>query len=137
LCNYTITCFCFVLSNIHLSQEGFCLSCKATLSKKSTIINVNAILSLISLLLPSSQILLLIQDCAIHILALLVSRSVTGYAILAANAYAQKGSILLAKQLTLSTQANKAIIQISHCIIVSLFTIAYYFKTYKDKVDNI
>jgi hypothetical protein len=72
-----------------------------------------------------------------HILALLASRSVAGYAILAANAHAQKGSILFAKQPALSTRANKTVTQISHCTIVSLFTIAYYFKSYKDEVDNI
>jgi hypothetical protein len=103
-----MTCYCSVLGDIHPSQEGFCSSCGTAL-KKLTFINVNAIPSLISFLLPSPQIPSLIQDCAMHILALPASRSVVGYAILAVNACAQKGSILSARQLALSTRANKTV----------------------------
>jgi hypothetical protein len=131
-----MTRFCSVSGNIYPSQEGFCSSCGIAL-KKPTFINVNAIPSLISLLLPSSQILPLTQDRVMYILALLASRSIAGYAILAANACAQKGSIPSAGQLALSAQANKAVTRISYCTMVSLFTIAYYFKFYKDEVDNI
>ena len=72
-----------------------------------------------------------------HILAFPTSKSVIGYAILAVNAHAQKGNILSTRQPTLSTCTNKAVTCISHRTIVSLFTIAYYFKSYKDERQNI
>jgi hypothetical protein len=83
-----MTRFCSVPGNIHPSQEGFCSSCGIAL-KKATFIDVDAIPSPISLLLPSPQILPLTQDRAMHILALPTSRSIVGHAILAANARAQ------------------------------------------------
>jgi hypothetical protein len=128
-----MTRFCPVSGNIHPSQKGFCSLCRIALLKKPTIINLDTILSPI----PSLLIQPLLQDCAMHIPALPASRSVAGYAILAANAHAQRGNIPSAKQPALSTRTSRSATCISHRTIVSLFTIAYYFKSYKDKRQNI
>jgi hypothetical protein len=124
-----MTRFCPVSGDIHPSQEGFCSLCGIALLKKPTIIDLDTILSPI----PSSPIQPLLQDRAMHIPALPASRSVAGYAILAANARAQRGNIPSAGQPALSTRTSRAVTRISHRTMVSLFTIAYYFKSYKDE----
>jgi hypothetical protein len=101
-----MTPFCSVSGEAHISQENFCLLCRITLSKKPNIIDLDAIPSPVLAPLLSS----LLQDCAIHVLALLASRSVAGSAVLAANIHAQKGSIPSTKQLALSMRSSRSTI---------------------------
>jgi hypothetical protein len=61
-----MTPFCLVLGEAHISQENFCPLCGIALSKKLNIIDLNAIPSPIPAPLLSS----LLQDRAIHVLAL-------------------------------------------------------------------
>jgi hypothetical protein len=127
---YAITCFCPVSGNAHPSQEGFCSSCRTALSKKPNVINLDTI--------PSPIVIsLLLQDCAMHILALPTNRTVTSLAVLAANIRAQKGSIPSARQPALSARSSKIATRVSYCTMVSLFIISYHFKSYQDETNDI
>jgi hypothetical protein len=125
-----MTRFCPVLGNAYPFQEGFCSSCGTALSKKLEVIDLDTILSPIAAL-PS------VQDCAMHLLALLASRTVARSAVLAANIRAQKGSTPSARQLALSTRSCKTVTRVSHRTMVSLFVINYYFKSYQDEINDI
>jgi hypothetical protein len=62
--------FCPVSGKAYTPHKSFCLLCRIALSKKLNVIDLDAILSLI---LAPPLLLILLQDCAMHIPALLAS----------------------------------------------------------------